>query len=578
MNASVNDSVNKSWDHSVDVLVVGSGNGALTTALCAHELGAGEVLVIEKSAKYGGTSSISGGGVWIACNRYAKAAGAKDSIEDVREYLRLALPPGAVPDELLDTYVAEGPKMIDFLHERTRVRYRNLPHYPDYYNHLKGSRSGDRSMEPEPVMRSDLGAEADRLLDAHDMMWLFGRVAFTQEEAQILWSMPPGWKKLAWNLVWQHVKDVGWWLRNKRSRRLTNGGAGVARLRLSMLDRKMPLWLETPFQELVVDDSGRVVGVVATRNGKTIRIQARRGVMLAAGGFEHNQKMREQYLPKPTNTEWSAGYKYNTGDAIRAGLSLGAATRLMNGAWWCTTLPVPDAPVPWLSIIEKSLPGNCVVNQRGERITNESQNYMAYLLELFRKHTPEHPQDPSWMIFDARFRRSYLVGPLMNSRFKPDWMLPQSFFTSGFLTKSNTIADLAQRIGIDSNALEKTVQKMNDYASTGKDTEFGRGDSIYDRYYGDPTIKPNPCLAPIAEAPFYAMRIEPGDFGTHGGLSINTNAQVLRTDGTPIPGLYATGNTAGAILPTYPGPGSTLGPAMTFGYQAAKHMAGKSTG
>jgi 3-oxosteroid 1-dehydrogenase len=284
--------------------------------------------------------------------------------------------------------------------------------------------------------------------------------------------------------------------------------------------------------------------------------------------------MREKYLPKPTNTAWSAAPGVNVGDGLNAGLKAGAATRLLDGAWWCSTIKAPDQPTPFTSIMEKSFPGCVVVNQRGKRIANESQNYMSYMLEFFRKHSDEHPQYPSWLVFDARFRRRYFVGTLFTSRFRPDWLLPSSYFSSGFLNKAGTVEQLAEKTGIDAQGLQETIRAMNEYARTGKDLEFGRGDAEYDRYYGDPTVKPNPCLAPIAEAPYYAVRIEPGEFGTHGGLATNTNAQVLSTTGEPIAGLYAIGNCSAAVLPTYPGPGSTLGPAMTFGWQAAKHIAG----
>jgi 3-oxosteroid 1-dehydrogenase len=245
----------------------------------------------------------------------------------------------------------------------------------------------------------------------------------------------------------------------------------------------------------------------------------------------------------------------------------------MSGGWWCSSITAPDDPVPRLAIMDKSYPGNIVVTRRGRRIANESQNYYAYQLEFYRRHTAEDPQAPSWMIFDARSRRMYFNGPLWPTRYLPDWRLPRAYFTSGFLSRAGSIRELAERAGIDAEGLAQTVSAMNEYARTGKDLEFGRGDSEYDRYYADPRIKPNPCLAPIVEPPFYAMRIDPGDFGTHGGLATNTDAQVLHTDGTPIPGLYAVGNCAAAILPTYPGPGSTLGPAMTFAWQAAKHFA-----
>lgn len=560
-------------DLTVDVLVVGSGNGALTAALCARELGVQDVLVIEKSSLYGGTSATSGGGIWIPCSRYARAAGAADSYEEALEYVRAATPSGAVPAELQETYLREGPKMLDFLHERTRVRYESLAHYPDYWSQLPGARHGHRSLEPATLARSVLGADAHQLRDTHHMMWMFDRIAMTQVDAQVLMAQLPGWKALAARRLWDHLSDLPWVLTHKRSRRIACGCAGIARLRWSMQDRGMPLWLETPMTELLADDSGRVSGARITRQGTTCIIRARRAVVLAAGGFEHNQQMRERYLPQPTDQRWSAAAGTNTGDAHRAALALGAATRLMDGGWWCSSMRAPDDPVPRLAIMDKSYPGNIVVTRRGRRIANESQNYYTYQLEFYRRHTPQDPQAPSWMIFDARSRRMYFNGPLWPTRYRPDWRLPRAYFTSGFLSRAGSIRELAERAGIDAEGLAKTVSAMNEYARTGKDLEHGRGDSEYDRYYADPRIKPNPCLAPILEPPFYAMRIDPGDFGTHGGLATNTDAQVLRTDGTPIPGLYAVGNCAAAILPTYPGPGSTLGPAMTFAWQAAKHFA-----
>jgi len=560
-------------DLSVDVLVVGSGNGALTAALCSYEMGLRDVLVIEKTPLFGGTSATSGGGIWIPCSRYAREAGASDSYEEALEYVLGSTPAGAVPRELQETYLREGPLMLDFLHERTRVRYESLAHYPDYWSTLPGAKHGHRSLEPAPVARSVLGAEAARLRDTHHMMWMFDRIAMTQVDAQVLMAQLPGWKGLAARRIWEHVSDVGWALRHKRSRRIACGCAGIARLRWSLQDRKVPLWLEAPMTELLADDCGRVTGARVSRNGASVVVHARRAVVLAAGGFEHNQQMREQYLPQPTDARWSAAAGTNTGDAHRAAMALGADTRLMNGGWWCSSIRAPDDPVPRLAIMDKSYPGNIVVTRRGRRIANESQNYITYQLEFYRRHTPQDPQAPSWMIFDARSRRMYFNGPLWPVRYRPDKRLPQSYFSTGFLTRADSVRELAVRAGIDPEGLEKTVQAMNDYARTGKDLEHGRGDAEYDRYYADPRIKPNPCLAPIAEPPFYAMRIDPGDFGTHGGLVTNSDAQVLRPDGAPIPGLYAVGNCAAAILPTYPGPGSTLGPAMTFAWQAAKHFA-----
>ena len=340
-----------------------------------------------------------------------------------------------------------------------------------------------------------------------------------------------------------------------------------------MMDRNMPLWRNTRLIELV-REGGRVQGAVIERDGMRMAIQATRGVILAAGGFEKNQAMRDEYLPKPTDTHWSAGVYTNTGDAITAGRAVGAAFKLVDGGWWFPVLCVPGESIPHLAIMEKSYPGTISVNRNGKRVANESMNYMAYVKAAFAVHSPEHPSSPLYMIFDANFRAKYLVGPLMKQSFRPDFMLPKAYFEQGFLAKSDTIEGLARQMDIDPVGLKETVDVMNIAARTGQDPQFGRGDSAYDRYYGDPTVTPNPCLGPIVKPPFYAVRMELGDFGTQGGLVTDPNGQVRDVDGAPIAGLYATGNCTAAILPTYPGPGSTLGPAMTFAYRAARHLTG----
>ena len=559
------------WDFSVDVLVVGSGNGGLTAAICNYEMGSTDVLVIEKAAKVGGTSATSGGGIWVPCSRYAKAAGAEDSLDDARAYLKYTLEGEDVPWELVESYLVNGPKMLDFMHERTDMRYVSLEHYPDYYTTVPGARTGHRSLEPEPVMASELGPAWRNMTWTHHMMRLFGLIHFTQVEAAALTVQAPGWVKLVMGMLWDYVTDIPWRLRTRISRRLCCGSAGVARLYLSLLKRNIPLWLSSPMKELIAVD-GRVVGAVVEHEGRLMRVEARKGVVLAAGGFEKNQAMREQYLPAPTNADWSAGAPTNTGDALIQGMALGAKTRMLEGAWWTTTVCVPGEEVPRLSIMEKSFPGSCVVNMGGRRVANESQNYMAYQKDLFAVHSEENYCAPLYQIFDARFRRNYIAGPLMTAQMKPDWTVPKRWFDEKFVAKANTIRELAEQLGIDAEQLECTVANMNRYAQTGKDEEFGRGDSDYDRYYADPSIKPNPCLASIDEAPFYAMRVDVGDFGTQGGLDTDVNACVRREAGGLIEGLYAIGNCSAAILSTYPGPGATLGPAMTMAYQAAKHI------
>ena len=559
------------WDREVDVLVVGTGNGGLTAAVCNWEMGSKDVLVIEKQDKVGGTSAMSGGGIWIPNSHYAQEAGADDSLDDAKRYLMNTLFGEDVPEDMIDTYLEKSPEMLKFLHDRTDVRYESLAEYPDYYTNMEGARAGHRSLEPSPIMASELGDNWKNMTWTHFMMRMFNRIHFTQVEAHLLMVQLPGWKKLLGRLMWDYIRDIPWRLKTPISRRLACGSAGVARLYLSVLKRQIPIEFNTQMVELIADGDA-VLGAVVESNGQRQRIRASKGVVLASGGFEKNQELREQYLPAPTNTAWSAGNPGNEGDALLAGLSLGAKTRLMKDAWWTTTLCVPDEPSPRLAIMEKSFPGSCVVNRDGKRFANESQNYMAFQKDLFKTHTDEHPNAPAWHVFDATFRENFMVGPLMTKSMKPDFQIPKKWFDTGFVAKANSIRELADALGINADGLEETIANMNRYAQTGTDEEFGRGDSAYDRYYADPAIKPNPCLAPIVKAPFYAMRIEAGDFGTLGGLDTDTSARVKKADGGVFEGLFAVGNCSAAILPTYPGPGATLGPAMTMAYQAARHM------
>lgn len=568
------------WDREVDVVVVGSGLGAMTSALCLKEMGVDKIEVVEKGAKFGGASGVSGGGIWIPNNHYAKACGAKDSVEDSKAYLDSTLSYDDVPEELVDCYIENASKMLKFVTTKSNeVGYISLEHYPDYYMQNPGARGGHRSLEPQPVNWDELGDDMVDMQETHHMMYLFDRIGFTQVEGHDLVTRTPGWWKIMVKLIFSYIGETFWRKKHntKRARRLACGAAGTARMFLALKNRNIPVTLNTAMSELVTDDSGRVVGVKVKQNGKEVAIKAEKGVILGAGGFEYNQELRDKYLPKPTSTEWSgSGIRTNTGDALQACLKLGAKTRLMDGAWWCTTIKAPDEPAPRLAIMEKSLPGSMVVNMKGERIANESQNYMAYAVDFFKSHSEESSNYPSYMIFDKRFRDSYMVGPLLDKQSRPDKAIPKEYFDDGFLAIEDSIDALADKIGIDKAGLKAEIEKFNGFAKKGKDEDYQRGDTKYDQYYGDETVTPNPCLHTIDQGPFYAIRIDPGEFGTHGGMDTNTNAQVLKEDGGVIDGLYAIGNCAAAILPSYPGPGSTLGPAMTFGYQAAKHISGHS--
>lgn len=566
------------WDRETDVGIIGTGNGGLTAAVCLHALGVTDVTLVEKSNLVGGTSARSGGGVWVPMNRYARAAGAQDSREEALAYINSTVPPEQVPQELIEAYVDNAPAMVDFLHENSHVRYRSLEHYPDYYTSNPGGKDGHRSMEPEPLNR-DVVDDWENVRDTHFMISLFKRIALSQVDAHYMSTKSKGWVSVLLKLLAGYAFDIPWVFKHRIGRRVACGGAGIVRLYWSVKERGIPVWRNTAFQELITDDAGKVIGFTAQQNGKTLRVHCRKGVILACGGFEKNQALRDKYLPKPTHADWSAGVDENTGDALLAGLKIGAATRLLNcenvGGWWCNTFSAPDEDIPRLAIIEKSLPGCCVVNMNGERIGNESQNYMAYQQRLYATHSEENPNAPAYMVFDARYRKNYIVGPIFNPQMRPDDKIPQSYFDSKFMGKADTVEGLANQLGIHAENLEKTVAQMNQYAKDGKDPDYGRGDTAYDRYYGDETVTPNPCLAPIDEAPFYAMRIDPGDFGTNGGLDTTVHAQVKKESGGVIDGLYAIGNCAAAILPTYPGPGATLGPAMAFGYLAAKHISSR---
>ena len=566
------------WDYEFDVVVVGSGNGALTSALCSHDGGA-KTLVIEKSNQYGGTSATSGGGVWIPNNRYAKAENVDDSDQDARDYINSVSPEGKIKDELVEIYLSEGPKMIDYLHENSRVQYRNLPHYPDYFPDNPGGKTGNRSMEPEPISGTKLGKDLGKLREQHPQTaFTMGPINmnFTQVEGQLLLGALPGWKSLFIRLFSKYILDIpmrlkwGW-----KDRRLTMGNAGIARLILSLKDRNVEMWTETAMTDLI-DENGSVIGIKAAHNNSQIYIKADKGVILASGGFEKDQALRDQYLPQPSKTEWSAANIFNTGDALKAALKLGADIHQMDTGWWSTVMKVPGHEKGWLSMVDKSMPGNFTVNQNGERFSNESQNYVSFVNDMFDKYAEGNPCAPCYMIFDSIFRKNRPCGPLLQGSMQPDSAVPKEWWTPSFLSKGETLEELAQVAGINVQGLLETQAKVNEYAKSGKDLDLQRGDSAYDRYYGDPSVTPNPCLAPLKTGPFYCMVLYPGEMGTAGGLVIDTHARVLNKDGSVIPGLYACGNCSTALLPTYPGPGSTLGPAMTFGYLAAKDITGSN--
>lgn len=559
------------WDHTVDVLVVGSGAGAMTTALCAFDRGA-NALVIEKDEQYGGSTAMSGGALWIPNNHLMPGVNVQDSDEDALDYLK-RITAGVVPEDRLEAYVTHGREMVRYLCEKTRLRLQALPEYADYYPEVPGGKPGARTIEPTNFDARELGDAFLQMRAPALQTLIMKRVAMTAQQGHILLCRSPGWGKLTFRLMSGYWFDMGGRMKSPRDRNLALGNALIGMLRASMADRGIPLWLQTPARELLLE-SGRVVGVLAEREGKAFRIRATRGVVLAAGGFEASDEMRKQYLPNPTEAAWTCGSPYNTGDAIRMGLASGATLDLMDDAWWGPTTVVPGESRARMLVVEKSLPGCMFVNRRGERFVDEAAPYIDIVNAMYRRNTLEAPSVPAYMIFDARYRKKYPCGPFLQSSQQPDWALPKAF-KQGYLFKDGTLAGLARQMGIDPGGLESTAAKMAEYARTGKDPDFQKGDSLYDRYYGDANVKPNPCLAPLDTPPFYGLMIQAGDLGTKGGLRTDTRARVLTEQGEPIEGLYAIGNCSASVMGrTYAGAGSTIGPAMTFGYVAAQDAAG----
>ena len=566
------------FDEIFDVLVVGSGCGGLTAALTADISNPAKVLVIEKSHLIGGTSATSGGVIWIPDNHLGKEKGAQDSISEAKEYLKSTIPADEFNEILIDKYLDQGPKMVKFMEENTDARYTSLEHYPDYFQDAPGVKLGNRALEPLPVSADTLGDDVDNLHPSGPQTILFGRYGVNFEESHAFTTQSPGWLRLFLKIFFKYWLDIPWRIKRKRSRRLAFGAASVTRLISSIKKRNIPIWRSTELKEYIVKNN-KVIGAVVNKDGQIIRIKTTRGIIVASGGFGQNQSMREEYLPKPTNADWGCEPKTNTGDPIRAAEAIGAQLKFMDKAWWVTTLKAPDEDFPRLSEVEKSMPGNYTVNKSGKRFSNESQNYLTFMLEVLKKQKDGESFTPMYMIFDANHRKNYPVGPLMPGKFFPDSLVKfvhKNWFNDDFITRASSIEELAKKTGINADGLVETIQKVNEFSRTGKDLDFQRGDDERDRFSGDQSLI-NPCLGPVEHAPFYAMRIDPGEFATCGGMVINENGQVMDKNNNPIPGLYASGNCTPALLTTYPGPGATIGPAMTFGFIAGKHISGSNT-
>ena len=546
------------WDHQVDFLVVGSGCGGLTAALTADADGL-DTLIIEKAGVYGGSTALSGGNIWIPNNPTLKREGLADSRADVRSYLD-AVVGDRVPGANIDAFIDNGPLAMEFLERVSpHLRFQWCTDYSDYHPEAPGGRARGRTIEPLPFDLKKLGDDEKQLRPA--ALATPGGLFVTSKEFARLNMVMRTWsgRRAAMQTVGRAVKGV--LLRRHMD---TLGRALIGRLRLAVKDAGIPLWLSSPLQSLITDDSGTVVGVRAQRHGAIIRIRARAGVLLATGGFEHNNEMRKRFLRDGGKDNYSAGSPDNTGDGIVAGQSIGGAVDLMDDAWWMPAFKRPDGVMSVL-VSERSIPRSIIVDQTGRRFVNEAAPYVTF---VHRQLAGRH--DPIWFVFDRKAKNRYQFGGVM-----PGQSFPKDWFASGMMRRADTLDALAAAIGVPASPLRETVNSFNGFARDGKDRDFGRGESAYDNYYGDPTL-PQPTMDVIDSAPFYAARIQAGDLGTKGGLTYNANGQVLRADGTVIDGLYATGNTSAAVMGNdYAGAGATIGPSIVFGFISARHAAGK---
>ena len=544
------------FEHTTNVVVVGSGAAGLTAAVAARDAGC-EVIVLESMDKVGGSSAKSGGGFWIPNNPYMKAAGVDDSYEAALIYLNEVIPEKgpASSKELREVYVKHAPELVTWL-EGLGFKAIYARGYPDYYPECPGGCAEGRCVEGDLFDPRSLGEQwKDRVQTVPVPM-------HTYEVNMLSLAMR------TWSGFFTVVDIIGrrtilWRLLGKQ--RVSMGGSLIGQLLKILLDRSVPVWLETPLVSLITDGDA-VVGVIAEKGGKNIRIRATHGVILAAGGFEHNDAMRQQYQQHPISTEWTSGASGNKGGGIQAGIAVGAAVEMMDDAWWMPTLLPKSGPMP--VIFERSLPYSMIVDSSGQRFMNESQSYVACGQQQYKRNKIV-PAIPAYLILDSRHRKYYMLAMNMMPR-----ITPKSAYKEGFITKANSLPELARKMGIDEAGLVATAKRFSQFAKNGRDEDFGRGESAYDHFYSDPRVKPNPNLGPIEKAPFYALKIWPGDLGTMGGLLIDEHARVLRKDGSIIRGLYAAGNNTASVMGrTYPGPGSTIGPAMVFGMIGGRHAA-----
>jgi len=549
-----------------DVLVIGSGAGGLAAAVTARKLGL-EVIVAEKAAQFGGTTALSGGWLWIPNHPLQASIGIEDSLEEASTYLLHEA--GEKYDvERVNAFLTAGPRMVEFFMRETAVQFDPSALFSDYHPDAPGGKPGGRSIVAQAFDGRELGATLAKLRRPLPELTVFG--IMIGSGAELVHFMR--WSKSLASAAFVARRLIGHacaTLVHGRGVRLTNGNALAGRLLKSALDAGVQLWAGAPAKSLVAE-RGAVRGAVIEKEGVALQVATRKGVVLACGGFPQDTARRARLFAH--REHFSPAPEANTGDGLRMAEAAGAKIdeSLPNAAAWVPVSIVPRAGGGtglFPHFIDRAKPGVIAVTRKGVRFVNEGNSYHDFVQALLRQN-----ETSAWLIADHRAIRAYGLGFV-----KPRPLPLKPHLDSGYLKRGATIGELGREAGIDVPALEATVAEFNRHAREGKDPAFAKGSTAYNRFYGDPDIQPNTCVAPLVQAPFYAVKVVIGDLGTYDGIVTNGHAQVLDGNKRPVPGLYAAGNDALSIMGgNYPGPGITLGPAMTFGWLAARHLAGKA--
>lgn len=558
--------------YECDALVVGSGCAGMSAAVTAGHHGL-NVLIVEKEPRFGGTTARSGGWLWIPGTSLARDWGIVESPDQARTYLRHEAG-NSFDAARVDAFLTKGPEAVDFFTAKTALRFDMPLTFPDYHAEAPGGAQGGRSMVTRPFDGHELGPKLKDIGKPLPELTVFGMMLGSGKEIihfmRATKSPVSAWyvaKRLS-----RHALDV---IRYGRGMTLTNGNALAGRLAKSAFDLNIPLWLSSPVRELIVED-GAVRGAIVERDGKPVRVTAKRGVVLACGGFPHDVERRKAMFPHaPTGAEhFSPGPTGNTGDGLRLAEAAGGKVEdsLPNAAAWVpvsVTTRKDGSKGVMPHFIDRAKPGVIAVTRDGKRFANEGNSYHDFVQEMMKAAKPGE-EITAFLLCDHRALRKYGLGCV------PPFPMPLGHhLNTGYLKRGETLAELAANAGIDGKGLEATVAAFNETAAGGQDPAFGKGSRAYNRYQGDALHSPNPCIAPIADGPFYAIKMVIGDLGTYAGIRTDENARALDGSGQPIAGLYAAGNDMASIMGgNYPGAGITLGPALTFGYIAGRHIAG----